>query len=354
MVETAAPEHADVVVHQKDANSTSLTGSRQNANFSRRLGVVRVAAIPGLLVLVAAGVAIYLFFRADMLAARARLLTGSRVLSTACGPIEVAEEGDGPPVLVVHGTGGGYDQGLNFLRRSTGEGFHRIAISRFGYLRTPQPPDISSAAQAQSFVCALDALGLSRVAVVGVSAGAHPAAQFALSHPERVAALALIVPALYTPPEPGATPASGPPAFVTDYVLRSDFLVWLIARLAPGMLLEAAGVPRSVQPDLSPQLRNELVDGFSPASARHVGLGNDIRNAVRGWPDLPIEQLEMPVLLVGAADDPYQSGPIVRYSSRRIPVARMVLVERGGHILVGHERRIQEELRDFLTGITNK
>ena len=50
MVETAAPEHADVVVHQKDANSTSETGSRQNANSSRRLGVVRVAAILGLLV----------------------------------------------------------------------------------------------------------------------------------------------------------------------------------------------------------------------------------------------------------------------------------------------------------------
>ena len=49
MVATAAPEHADVVVHQKDANSTSESGSRQNANFSRRLGVVRVAAILGLL-----------------------------------------------------------------------------------------------------------------------------------------------------------------------------------------------------------------------------------------------------------------------------------------------------------------
>jgi len=148
---------------------------------------------------------------------------------------------------------------------------------------------MSSAAQAESFVCALDAVGSSRVAVVGLSAGAHPAAQFALSHPERVAALALIVPALYSPPDPDAPPASGPPPFVTDYVLRSDFLVWLIARLAPGSLLEAAGVPPSVQPDLSPQLRNELLDGFFPASARHVGLANDIRNAVRGWSDLPIE-----------------------------------------------------------------
>lgn len=328
----------------------AATQAPKGGDHDRALpGGLRVAAILGIVAFVVTGVAIYLFFRADMQAARARLLAGSRVLSTACGPIEVAEEGDGLPVLVVHGTGGGYDQGLNFLRRNVGEGFHRIAISRFGYLRTPQPPDISSAAQAEALVCALDALGSPRVAVVGLSAGAHPAAQFALSHPERVAALALIVPALYSPPEPGVPSASGPPAFVTDYVLRSDFLVWLIARLAPTFLLQAAGVPPSVQPDLSPQLRNELVDGFFPASARHVGLANDIRNAVRGWPDLPIEQLGMPVLLIGAADDPYQSAPIVRYSSGRIRGARMVLLERGGHILVGHEPRIRQEVRDFLT-----
>jgi len=138
-------------------------------NLPRRLGVVRLAAILGMLAVVAAGVAVYRLFQAEMQAARVKLLAGSRVLSTACGPIEVAEEGDGPPVLVVHGTGGGYDQGLNFLRRSVGEGFHRIAISRFGYLRTPQPSDMSSAAQAESFVCALDAVGSSRVAVVGLS-----------------------------------------------------------------------------------------------------------------------------------------------------------------------------------------
>jgi pimeloyl-ACP methyl ester carboxylesterase len=118
-----------------------------------------------------------------------------------------------------------------------------------------------------------------------------------------------------------------------------------MARLAPGVLLRATGVPPSVQSDLSPQLRKELVDGLSPARARHVGLANDIRNAIRGWPDLPIEQLRMPVLLVGAADDLYRSAPIVRYSSGRIPGARTVLFERGGHILVGHQRRVQQEVR---------
>jgi hypothetical protein len=103
--------------------------------------VTNVVATAVMLALGAAGVGTYLAFRADMRAARARLLAGSRVLSTACGPIEVAEVGDGLPVLVVHGTGGGYDQGLNLARGLVGEGFRRIAVSRFSYLRTPMPLD---------------------------------------------------------------------------------------------------------------------------------------------------------------------------------------------------------------------
>jgi 2-hydroxy-6-oxonona-2,4-dienedioate hydrolase len=110
------------------------------------------------------------------LASDACHLAGSRVVSTACGPVEVAEVGDGPPVLVVHGTGSGFDQRMNIACRLVGEGFHRIAVSRFGYLRAPLPPDPSSAAQADALAAVLDTLGTHRVAVIGVSAGAHPAA----------------------------------------------------------------------------------------------------------------------------------------------------------------------------------
>ena len=312
-----------------------------------------------MLALGAAGVGTYLAFRADMRDARARLRAGSRVVSTACGPVEVAEVGDGAAVLVVHGTGGGFDQGMNIARGfmgEWGEGFHRIAVSRFGYLRTPMPQDPSSAAQADALAAVLDTLEVPRAAVIGVSAGAHPTAHFALRYPEKVEALILAVPALYTPAEPGAPPATGPPAIITDYVLRSDFLVWLMGRLAPSVLLRAAGAPPSVQHDLSLQGRKELVDGFFPASARHAGLIKDIRNAILGWPDLPIEELEMPVLLVGVEDDPYQSAPVVRYSSGRIPWARAIVLERGGHVMAGQERRVQQEVRTFLLGAhaTNK
>ena len=91
-------------------------------------------------------------------------------------------------------------------------------------------------------------------------------------------------------------------------------------------------------------------------SARHTGLTKDIQNAILGWPDLPIEEFEMPVLLIGAEDDPYRSSSVVRYSSGRIPWARAIVLERGGHVMVGQERRVQYEVRTLLLGAhaTNK
>jgi 2-hydroxy-6-oxonona-2,4-dienedioate hydrolase len=43
-------------------------------------------------------------------------------------------------VLIVHCAGGGYDQGLAF-GEPLSSGWRIIAMSRFGYLRTPLPPD---------------------------------------------------------------------------------------------------------------------------------------------------------------------------------------------------------------------
>jgi hypothetical protein len=81
-----------------------------------------------------AGAAIMAAFRSDMGAARARLAARSRLVETTCGPVEVAESGSGPAVLVVHGTGGGFDQGMMAATGPFGTGYRVIAPSRFGYL----------------------------------------------------------------------------------------------------------------------------------------------------------------------------------------------------------------------------
>ena len=83
-------------------------------------------------------------YRSAMAAADARLARRSSVIATEAGPLEYAVAGEGPPVMMIHGTGGGFDQGLMFAAPLVGAGFGVIAPSRFGYLRSAYPDDPSS------------------------------------------------------------------------------------------------------------------------------------------------------------------------------------------------------------------
>lgn len=126
-----------------------------------------------------------------MHAARERLLAGSRIIKTSFGPIQYDTTGDGYPVLVVHGAGGGHDQGLILGTIMLNDEFRKIAPSRFGFLSTPIPADASPASQADAFAELLDNLNISKVVVIGFSAGGPSSLQFALRHPDRVSALVM-------------------------------------------------------------------------------------------------------------------------------------------------------------------
>ena len=89
------------------------------------------------------------------------------IVTTPCVPIEVQQAGDGIPLLVIHGSGGGHDQGMAWARPLSQQGVRGIAMSRFGYLRTPRPADASPEAQADTHICLLDALGIDKAAVMG-------------------------------------------------------------------------------------------------------------------------------------------------------------------------------------------
>ena len=107
--------------------------------------------------------AVYLAYVNDMTAARERILT-AQVINTAIGPIQYAEVGHGTPVLVIHGAGGGFDQGLFTAKGALGDddmadNYRVIAPSRFGYLGTPMPAtgDASPSAAADAHAALLDA-----------------------------------------------------------------------------------------------------------------------------------------------------------------------------------------------------
>src|SRR5438093_800969 len=223
----------------------------------------------------------YRSYQCDIGKARRRLLAGSDMVQTRCGSIEYALAGDGPPVLLVHGAGGGYDQGLEFGKPLAASGFRVIAMSRFGYLRTPLPRDASAAAQADAHAYLLDALGIERAAIVGASAGAPSSIQFALRHPDRCTALALLVPAAYVPRSGAAPPmhVSATTEFLFDTALKSDFLFWAATRLARRILIRAllATPPGVVEnADAEEQARvSTILDHILPVSPRRLGLFND-------------------------------------------------------------------------------
>ncbi|MGZ7081250.1 MAG: alpha/beta fold hydrolase, partial [Thermoanaerobaculia bacterium] len=146
---------------------------------SRRSRLLRTA---GTIAASATGL-IYAAYRKDIEAARHRLENDSQVINAAHQQIEFAESGNGPAMLVIHGAGGGFDQGLDLARAFLGDENRFIAPSRFGYLGTPLPADASAEAQADAYLRLLDALKLDRVPVVAVSAGAPSAMRFCLKHP---------------------------------------------------------------------------------------------------------------------------------------------------------------------------
>ncbi len=65
-------------------------------------------------------------------------------------------------MLVSHGIGGGFDQGLGLADGYLGDGYTVIAPSRFGYHATPLPADATPASQADAFVCLLDSLQIEK------------------------------------------------------------------------------------------------------------------------------------------------------------------------------------------------
>jgi pimeloyl-ACP methyl ester carboxylesterase len=320
--------------------------------MSRRRVVASVALAASL---AAAAAPVYLKYRSALRRARARIAAGSRIAQTASGPIEYAVAGEGPPVLFVHGAGGGFDQGLAFGSDLVTAGFRVIAMSRFGYLRTPLPADASAAAQADAHARLLDALEVPRAAIIGGSAGAPSALQFALRHPERTTSLVLAVPAAYAPRpggDPGLmVPVHTEPLFAT--ALRSDFLFWAATHLARDVVLAGIlGTPPEVVRGASAEERQRverILEDILPVSARRLGLLNDA--AVTSHLErYDLENISAPTLAFSVEDDLYGTYECARYTAEHIPNARFVGYKSGGHVWIGHQREAFAEIVAFLNG----
>jgi pimeloyl-ACP methyl ester carboxylesterase len=297
----------------------------------------------------------YVRFTSDLERATRRVAHGSQIALTQCGPIEYAEMGEGPALLLVHGAGGGFDQGIEFAGELARRGYRVIAMSRFGYLRTPLPSDAMPPAQADAHACLLDALGIRRAAIAGVSAGAPSSMQFAIRYPERTRALALLVPLAYRPAQ--ATSGDSRPSgllgrFMLQHAVSSDFLYWLAMRLAPGLVARTIlGTPPEALAGASREEQERaglIMEHIMPLKLRQAGLLNEVR-VVQALAPYPLEKIAAPTLVVSVADDLYGTFESARYTASQIRGARFIGYERGGHVLLGHHRAVLDELHSFLS-----
>lgn len=300
-----------------------------------------------------AGVTVSSRFHRELQRATERAAQGSVIVPTRCGPIEMQQAGNGIPLLMIHGSGGGHDQGMAWARPLAQRGVQVIAMSRFGYLRTPRPADASPEAQAEAHICLLDALGITRAAVMGVSAGGPSAMQAAIRHPDRVSALVLVVPIAY---KPGSVADSAPPVSddKDEWLLRllgSDFLFWTGLHAArnplirhvlatPPELLAAASEPERARV-------NDLADRILPVSRRAAGLRDDTRLG-KSLKPYALESIRAPTLVVSARDDGFGTYAAAQYTASRIAGAKFMGFEKGGHLLVGHDAEVQAEVLELL------
>jgi pimeloyl-ACP methyl ester carboxylesterase len=287
-------------------------------------------------------------YRSEMHAIRDRLDQGSTIAETQAGDVEYAERGGGEAALVIHGAGGGYDQGL-LIGRDLGDEFRVIAPSRFGYLKTPVPKDCSAAAQADAHAALLDFLDIDKAVVMGASAGVPSAIELALRHPHRVSALILLVPRAYDPANSVGVDESAPSQAVLRLVERAaDFPFWLAMRVARGAVVRFLGVPPDVEANASDAERErvtEVMHSILPLSSRMHGLAIENAIEIRPW---PLERIKVPTLIISAKDDLFKTLPAARFTAEHIPGAQLEVLESGGHLMVGHKERVRRSIGKFL------
>jgi pimeloyl-ACP methyl ester carboxylesterase len=317
-----------------------------------RRRIARRGLVAGAIIAIAALV-IWWRFDSDIQQARARIAHGSVLVATRCGRIEYREAGTGIPLLAVHGSGGGYDQGMAFARALTQQGIRVIAMSRFGYLRTPMPANASAAMQAEAHVCLLDALGISQASVLGGSAGAPSSLELAIRHPNRVNALVLVVPLAYKPPTL-ADSAPPLPLLVENAMMRligSDFLFWSALHLARDQLVKVVlATPPELLASATPSERarvNAVLENILPVSARAKGLAHDTA-AGKHLAPAALASIRARTLVISARDDLYGTYATAQYTASAIAGARFIGFDNGGHTWIGHGEEVMTEVARFL------
>jgi pimeloyl-ACP methyl ester carboxylesterase len=233
--------------------------------------------------------------------------------------------GAGLPIVLLHGltaTRRYVVMGSTALQRA---GHRVIAYDARGHGRSapaPEPSAYGYERLATDLRAVLDAAGVERALLAGASMGAHTSLRFALEHPERVAALALITPAFDPDERAGDESFAGWDALARG--LREGGVEGFVAAY------DLQSLPESLRTTVATVLRQRL------SAHEHPGAVADALEVVpRSRPFEGLEQLAAiaaPTLVVASRDEADPGHPLAvgeRYA-RAIPGARLVVEDAGG------------------------
>lgn len=262
----------------------------------------------------------------------------TRTADTELGPVELVDSGgEGMPVLFVHGTPGGCDQGALMGRFLADRGARVIAPSRPGYLGTPLDDGRRTAAdQAALHAAVMTSLGVDRFALACWSGGGPSSYRLAADHPERITSIVAIA-ALS-----GRYEFAHPSEETALFGRPGAWLLRQMARHAPhttvkSLVTEEGELPKDAAKELVDAIwsdedtRRWVLDWAGTVSGdRRAGFDND--RAQFADLELALGDVSAPVLLVHADTD---SDVPVEHSLRaaeELRTAELVRIHDGTHI----------------------
>jgi pimeloyl-ACP methyl ester carboxylesterase len=291
-----------------------------------------------------------------------RLLAGASVRSRhvqmdAGNRVHLLEQGAGPPVVLLHGTGNPAGFFLPLLHEL--HGVRAMAPDRPG-VGLSDPIDLPAGRYRQSAIAwldrLLDTLELDATALLGHSGGGVWALWYALAHPDRVKRLVLLgVPTL---------PKTRCPLPIR--LVATPGLGQLLSRLAPpnpkSMLRFAHHAAREKatlarHPDLVDLLvaaaRDPITDRATKAEFRALISPfallspSGFRRHSRVRPD-ELRQVATPTLVLWGEQDPVGSVPVAQAVTELIPHARLAVLPTGHGPWLGQPAQTATTVMDFV------
>jgi 2-hydroxy-6-oxonona-2,4-dienedioate hydrolase len=296
------------------------------------------------------GIVLYRQQRREKQQVLEHLKASSQLIRTKAGWQEYAMRGKGQPVLMMHGAGGGYDQGLLLEHLLDMSRYQVIAPSRPGYRRTPLTTGRSMAAQADACAALLDELAIPSVIVAAISAGGLPALQFALRHPARCRALLLI--SAVAP----AIQQFHAPQWIADVLyaaMSADFIMWLSMYKGRRWFFALQGLDYPHFTPAQKAIADGIVDGFFPVTDWRDGTLNDIAQLESGL-SYSLKDIHVPTQLVHGTHDTFAPYEVAQATANAIANARLMTIEDGTHfIILTHKDKIATTLDQLVETATS-